>query len=732
MHHDKCYDSGVDQVECDGAMTEELLTTDYPDSYYGKAHMYAAEAIMSVKGKGSKSAQKRQGIDELLYKEGKTLTTEAKNLEELIKHQILEKGGNGKSKRQKRKENALLRAAALEAHRSVHKGKGPKPKSKGFKKTKQQHLAPQDRKREQNMKSWKIGMYKGKRGERGLTLRGSDMIDRIQITSAATTAPNQTALANNPGTILNNNGTTTGMDINPLKFANSRIKQFGQLFQKFRFRKISFRFVSALSEFYGGTFGHYIDYDAQADYTTINGLETALEVCSAHQGYREIKAKDNGTAVFRPKDPEAAFWIKNSGDVRTFEQASYFFFLIDSINTSSGAPSVPLLCGRIYMDYEIEFWEDAIGEGTLTGPPGIDDGFPLYSTWGDSILRTATGQTAGTSLAWDMFAQVIASYRGSWSLAEGTSNEPNEGYADDIGTFIHIDALPGTNRSYVNIYGCVVGRTYRLTAFMIMNAGSPVAGTLPTFSYVGCTQTVNLHQSVAVGNSLQWSYNAQLVCTQPDMTIACTSGSGWSAASITTSLGWISFKDATLVADSPVARKGVCRYDAHARGPNVDFERLFDKWVPSRGCKNSLCSFCPRMQIVTAMEASRKKLKARKPSAETLTLFQSKQDKVLIDYDDAITRANKEWDDAAPDSDDDSDTEKEIERHLEKVEEDIAARNFKCEKRLSKFLTAHDDARRAQCLRKLCHDEHCQWCPKTRALAQAHVISREKIKQTQK
>jgi len=486
MDHDMCYDVGINRSNCDEAMSNSLREVNDSGASLGW-YGHAAELYMDLVGNDAE----RRNLKQLLNDRGKTLAHlhSWKDLE-----MFTNKNGGGKLTRKQRAARAAIAGPARlvvqnlpgkggftvsentkgvsVVRRRRNRGGGKGKKQRSYLKRNRRGLKRRGAgiNYENLVKSWRIDRMRGKRGENGIVLTGCDLIDSISIRN---TSGAGVIGSNNPGSILSNynGGAPAGWLLNPLNFTNSRQKNFAQLFQKFRYRKIRFHFCSTQTEFLAGGYLHYTDYDPDASYAASNATLNALEYASTHSNKVTEKLSKSTTNIFRPKDPEAAFWIKNDGStLRTFTQGQYFWMIADPASTLLGSITPPFFIGRVYMEYEIEFWEDAFGEGSDT-----DDPAPVGGEYVGWFIAGAVRPIAGigASSTADPFAVIAATIANNFSSSFTTL--PNIGNLNSDIANSYINYTGGVGTALIQLEGMTTGHVYKLTFSLMMQN---IAGTM--------------------------------------------------------------------------------------------------------------------------------------------------------------------------------------------------------------------------------------------------------------
>jgi len=379
----------------------------------------------------------------------------------------------------------------------------------------------------------------------------------------------------------------------------TRLKQFAQLFQKYRFRKLQFIFEASQSDFTGGSMGHYSDFDPTATYSTLNGTFNALRTAAAHEGWREMKIKQDCTNTFKPDDPESSFWIAPVGDARTYQQGSYFMFLQDPWSGASGQ-SLPQTIGRLYIRYSCEFWEDAILEGTDPNDP------PAVSTkaygWFNSGVMAANGRAVLANS--DTLANVAIAVTGSFS---NQSVPPNVGSTINVPSIISTSGSGSTYQGTPDFLSLEANASYILTAF-IHSKGSAFTLSGPKVqSLSAAAGTINQQMTSVSVPSGGTDYYETYYCN------FTTSASGQFVASFTAPTGGLSAGtttgDATNVYEVYLTpafaltlqqHPGHCMYEECLK-QGVDREALLNTWMQSKACKKEHCGFCPQAMLYSLL-----------------------------------------------------------------------------------------------------------------------------------
>jgi hypothetical protein len=161
-------------------------------------------------------------------------------------------------------------------------------------------------------------------------LVGTDLV--VAVTSGSE--------GNNPGDIL------VSQTISPTTISDTRMFQFSQLYQRYRFTRVTFIYEPIAPATQGGQVIGFCDFDAD---TIISTNETTnMNIAVAHQGQRINQVWEWG---FYPMGQSPSFtdlYTNNDGDDPRLTLQGVFYLLSASVLPGS----IPL--GNIYVDYELE------------------------------------------------------------------------------------------------------------------------------------------------------------------------------------------------------------------------------------------------------------------------------------------------------------------------------------------------------------------------------------------
>lgn len=205
-------------------------------------------------------------------------------------------------------------------------------------------------------------------------------------------------------------------EISPSLFANSRLLQFSQLYQRYRFRKIYFFYEPIANATQSGQLLGFADFDVD-NILSVNAPEN-LNIGAAHQGQSITQIWqpclfDMGQ-LFTFTDLYTEQGATDTSDPRMSIQG-VFYVLAASVLGSS----LPL--GNIYVDYEIEFsipFLSTAGAVASRYSFGLEQGqFHQYSS---DIMTLQSGASLGK------FGPVVADYASGSASILWTNVQPGD------------------------------------------------------------------------------------------------------------------------------------------------------------------------------------------------------------------------------------------------------------------------------------------------------------------
>lgn len=239
---------------------------------------------------------------------------------------------------------------------------------------------------------------------------GSDYIDAVTTTDPATGGNNKVG-----GVLLN-------FQLNPTQDATLSLQQFSQLYQRFEFLDVVWKFETALDDFKSGMIGVLMDSDP----TDIDGSGVVLirQAGTTRQGettparrsfaWRWRASKEAAGIYFCTVDPDS------TAGIRQTVQSHFVFHVVVPIAASSGGLYNGTI-GSWRMYYKVKFMHRQIN-AFLGGSPqasiryprdasGLFAQTPVKSTYWDNFVTTAVTLSGGSPTA--------AGFTASFSVAPG-------------------------------------------------------------------------------------------------------------------------------------------------------------------------------------------------------------------------------------------------------------------------------------------------------------------------
>jgi len=409
--HDTCYQF-AGKEECDGAMAEDLAKIDEPDNLWGRLYLSFADKYMDAVG-----SENPRSLEQIIRE-----ASEAKFPDRVIQKALRKEGVSGLEIRQWMPELQELASSlpviddvqyhtplaaeqqqifdlsvvtSLNNQRQNKKGGKRKGKGRGKPRARRpgrggnravsvpkkalykrlDHLAAMEKQHGSSVRlrgaqtgianfarkvetMWSIDKLGG--GKAGILLKGTDLID--SISTLGTTQPIPEGAI-----IFTHNLAPTDPGWN-----STRLQQFAPLFQKFKFRKCTYRYAPASPTTITGQILHYVDFDVSTNLNEIQDSFEAAQVAAAKQGAQPFQPFQYRSTSLRPTDdPFQTFYINpaingNVSDPRLYSQGKYT--MITPTGLAAGQAY-----GLLYVDYQIELWESNLGAPQEAHPgPGED------------------------------------------------------------------------------------------------------------------------------------------------------------------------------------------------------------------------------------------------------------------------------------------------------------------------------------------------------------------------
>jgi len=197
-------------------------------------------------------------------------------------------------------------------------------------------------------------------------IRGTDFLSAVTSTNGGNAA----------GDVL------TTQIANPRVLGLARLATMANLFERFKFRRLSFRYVPVANATQTGQLLGYVDYDVIDNPTGLSGVQN-LQRAAAHLGEKPVQIWEPVTWEVRDVDPLTDLYTSYD-EIEPRWSAQGIFVLLAG---SAIASNIPL--GNIYIDYDVDFFIPQVEEGAVNG-------FASSWTAGGS---PSTSSILGTSVA---------------------------------------------------------------------------------------------------------------------------------------------------------------------------------------------------------------------------------------------------------------------------------------------------------------------------------------------
>lgn len=405
--------------------------------------------------------------------------------------------------------------------------------------------------------------------------------------------------------------------LNPLAFTYTRMSQFAPLYQKYRFRRCTFMFEPADGTNTLGAYMHYVDEDPMTDYTPLNGTIRLAQDMATHSGCRQFQVFKPDSVTFRHDTPEATYYMKAvaspvsggtpSNDARDINQAKYHLAILNA--PGNGA------IGNIWIDYEIEFWGNALGSDILVSDvsdmsKGIDNdiGIEWNHQWSSSDVWTNNFLLGSTS---NLFT-IPVQYGGIWTA--GNNVLPNVGSTDGTYGLMTMPTTATSTNGYIVVRGIASSEVVITITGKINNinaSSSPVIAVNNDFKPLGTPTNATIDPNRTTGAvringlNLYWSYRAVLAITDQRLPVVVPMDNVtnlWLASGSfnngqTGTAGFWSVRVSTVQAyvKPPFTlsmAKIKCPYATAIKESPHDTERIMEMWHPGGACEKATCKAC--------------------------------------------------------------------------------------------------------------------------------------------
>ena len=434
---------------------------------------------------------------------------------------------------------------------------------------------------------FQVVSHNSRNGSEHIRCSGREILGPLTIVDAG---------SNDPGHQL------TTYDINPVKFLNTRLKQFAALFQRYRFNRIRVHFENSTNEFYAGRLLQYIDSDPTASYVGIDGTEQVLNIASAHDGENSPKVNVDGWCELRkgfaPQSSYLIYWNGDADSKALSVQGKYFAFVQDIVSVSSGSITYPLKIGRLFVEYDCEMWGTSLlsdnGYGMARSLNSDEFNGVQYWAWHvHGVSRTASYND-------NLFNNIVN------SVDNNTANRrspPTNGILSS--NEIYVD----TNNNTLNGRG--IGTYFRLWGTWSVNGtgafSSPSA--VPSWTIVAnanCTvDEAELVANTTTTSFLNFNFSCRVIVTDPSLAWSVTTSGVKNATSNNVPATVSAQLDIRQISDFvPAPTKNGCAH-AYRLDKGADLIDVMQNWCASSSCDSKKCPICPFAKIANMLGAVR-------------------------------------------------------------------------------------------------------------------------------
>jgi hypothetical protein len=147
----------------------------------------------------------------------------------------------------------------------------------------------------------------------------------------------------------------TKIPITPSAYPGTRLTALSNLWERYRFRKFNLRFVSAMPLTVGCQLVVYLDTDPTDDPSGLP-FEQIMRQATAQTGSQQFNFnRDKVVQLAQRIDNQFYYTGIDKENIRFTQQGTFYVLQISTVNDINGVPaSTPLVCGNLYIDWEIE------------------------------------------------------------------------------------------------------------------------------------------------------------------------------------------------------------------------------------------------------------------------------------------------------------------------------------------------------------------------------------------
>lgn len=557
-------------------MANSLGRTNDPDSFYGQVYTLLADEYMDRVGDDTNLF-----VEDLVSDRGKSFATERSFAQQINDVFDFNKKGTGKSKGNARRQRQKQKKGNVKVtiqEKITHTKPTPKRKKKATREAKRSQRRLNPTRQIKYMQSTKGG------SEEHLILTGCEHVAKVELGSSTINAPGQQIFS---------------LVLNPL-LQNTRLKQIAQLWQRYRFRRITMKFVASDSSFFSGTLIHYIDTDPNASYSGIIGTDALISAVSAHWNEQVMRINRSCESEYRVLPETAALWMDNASDPKKVtDQCKYFIFVQDTVLNAMGtALTYPFTLGRLYIDYEIEFFAAALPvPSAYQFPVKSNNRGDIFN--GVNMLGWAANGVSAPETAKAPFYMAMKALLGGAPI-DGSTVRPNFGIVSTNQVELAYDTSLGAYPSHIRFKGYGPGPIYFVMRMAWSGTGlvrgSPANPTVFANGAAGITHTAWFGDGTSNNDGI--CVFLQIIVSDPSLWTKFRINFNPIASASTLGLldfTMCMFQEADYVA--PPTLEGCTHRYAMEVGKRP-LDEIVQAWSPKTRCTNSGCTVCPTASLI--------------------------------------------------------------------------------------------------------------------------------------
>ena len=265
--------------------------------------------------------------------------------------------------------------------------------------------------------------------------------------------------------------------VTPSGYPGTRVTQLSQLYERYRLRQFSFRFVPAVPTTVACQILFYVDLDPLDDPTTISDLNILIRQATAQTGSQQWNFHSpKSIQMASRRDDQLYYTGEDKQNLRFSQQGTGYLIQITDILDINGTPSTDdIVCGSVYVDWEVDFQTPQINpEATvlaLRTPAALTGYMDLLGSIYNSDTVVAYGFSKGALYAltiggaWaagglpsgSVFraigGKVAPTSNGDWAM--NVSANTTGAFLNATGAIITSTILPGVSFVRADEYGAI-------------------------------------------------------------------------------------------------------------------------------------------------------------------------------------------------------------------------------------------------------------------------------------